>query len=125
MTPLRRLEIERIYHAALERPAAARGTFLASACEGNEELRSEVERLLAQNSGVGGIPDRLASAETAEVTGAMVTAGTRLGPYRIEDRIGSGGMGEVFRATDTRLGRTVAIKISQEKFSERFEREER
>jgi serine/threonine-protein kinase len=52
-------------------------------------------------------------------------AGTRLGPYEILAPIGKGGMGEVYRATDTRLHRDVAIKVSTERFSERFEREAR
>src|SRR5580704_5084961 len=54
-----------------------------------------------------------------------VAAGTRLGPYEIIAPIGAGGMGEVYKARDTRLGRDVAIKISNEKFSDRFEREAR
>src|SRR5882672_11227306 len=54
-----------------------------------------------------------------------MTAGDRLGPYEILSLIGAGGMGEVYRARDTRLDRVVAIKISREKFSERFEREAR
>src|SRR5215471_16494988 len=54
-----------------------------------------------------------------------VSVGTRLGPYEIAAAIGSGGMGEVYRARDTRLGRDVAIKISGIQFSERFEREAR
>jgi serine/threonine protein kinase len=54
-----------------------------------------------------------------------VSPGDRLGPYTIQDRLGVGGMGEVYRAEDTRLGRTVAVKISAERFTERFEREAR
>src|SRR6186997_1309697 len=50
-------------------------------------------------------------------------SGTRLGPYEIVAPIGAGGMGEVYKARDTRLDRIVAIKVSQEEFSERFERE--
>src|ERR1039457_6376168 len=49
--------------------------------------------------------------------------GTRLGPYEILAPIGAGGMGEVYRATDPRMGRDVAIKISAERFSDRFSRE--
>ena|SRR2546422_10079683 len=54
-----------------------------------------------------------------------MTAGDRLGPYEILSLIGVGGMGEVYKARDTRLDRIVAIKISREKFSEWFEREAR
>ena len=54
-----------------------------------------------------------------------LSAGERLGPYEILNRIGAGGMGEVYRARDTRLERTIAIKDSSEEFSERFEREAR
>ena len=54
-----------------------------------------------------------------------LATGTRLGPYEVLASIGAGGMGEVYRALDTRLGRDVAIKVSAERFSERFEREAR
>src|SRR5437899_9450148 len=54
-----------------------------------------------------------------------LTAGTRLGPYEILAPLGSGGMGEVYRARDPRMGREVAIKVSAERFSDRFEREVR
>src|SRR5580693_9526717 len=54
-----------------------------------------------------------------------LAAGSRLGPYEIIAPIGAGGMGEVYRARDPRMGREVAIKVSAERFSDRFEREVR
>ena len=54
-----------------------------------------------------------------------MTPGTKLGPYEILTRIGAGGMGEVWQAKDTRLDRLVAVKVSKEQFSERFQREAR
>ena len=54
-----------------------------------------------------------------------LTPGTRLGVYEVTAQIGAGGMGEVYRARDPRLGRDVAIKVSAERFGERFEREAR
>ena len=58
-------------------------------------------------------------------TNTILAHGARLGPYQIVSLIGEGGMGKVYRALDTRLGRTVAIKISAEEFGSRFEREAR
>ena len=115
MAPERWRQIEELYHSAWERGSEA----LAGA---DSELRAEVERLLAQDSDgkiLDGPPD-LDSTLTA-----TVVPGSQLGPYRIEAPLGAGGMGEVFRATDTRLGRAVAIKILSEQFSGRFEREAR
>src|SRR5262245_66620928 len=55
----------------------------------------------------------------------LLPVSTRLGPYEIVELVGKGGMGEVYRARDTRLGRDVAIKVSAAQFTERFEREAR
>src|SRR5207247_7450601 len=59
----------------------------------------------------------------AEQITMPLSIGTRLGPYEILAPLGAGGMGEVYRARDPRMGREVAIKVSAERFSDRFERE--
>jgi Tol biopolymer transport system component len=116
MSPERRREIEELYHAAV--------TDRAVLDRADPELRREVESLLAQNvrSETSGRP---AAAPLTNSTLCLAAPGLCLGPYRIEARLGAGGMGEVFRATDTRLGRAVAIKICFEQFSDRFHREAR
>ena len=107
MDPERWRLIEELYHAALEREPAARAALLAAAEPG---LRREVEKLLAQES-ADGVLDGPAAEAARELGLISLAPGTELGPYRIEAQIGAGGMGEVFRAADTRLHRTVAIKI--------------
>jgi serine/threonine protein kinase len=124
MTPSRWQQIEELYHAALECEPGERAVFLARA---DPELQREVESLLAQESGATPL-DRPAWSGAASLLGSTVAAltpGTQLGPYKIEGPLGSGGMGEVFRAVDTRLGRAVAVKTSREHFSARFDREAR
>ena len=114
MTPDRLRQIEELYHSARECSAAQRTALLAQA---DPELRREVESLLErQGESLPPLDDR---------TQTVVQNGARLGPYQVERKLGEGGMGEVFRAVDTRLGRPVAIKISHERFSDRFEREAR
>jgi Tol biopolymer transport system component/predicted Ser/Thr protein kinase len=85
-----------------------------------------VESLLAAD-GADALVDQPAMDIAAELLddGAPLAPGTELGPYRIENLIGTGGMGRVYRARDTRLNRTVALKISKQGFGERFEREAR
>jgi Tol biopolymer transport system component/predicted Ser/Thr protein kinase len=126
MTPERWQQVDQLYHSALEREPEQRGVFLAEACAEDEELRREVESLLAHE---GPPLDRPAWEGAADLldgpTRTQLVPGTQLGPYRIEAALGAGGMGEVYRAVDTRLKRTVAIKIAKENFGERFEREAR
>jgi eukaryotic-like serine/threonine-protein kinase len=122
MTPERLRQIEELYHSARQRGSGV----LDNA---DPDLRREVQALLDQNStgknSTGNLLDRAAFDLTFDATQTQVTAGSQLGPYKIEALLGHGGMGEVFRATDTRLGRSVAIKVSQEQFTDRFEREAR
>ena len=124
MTPDRFQQIEELYHAAFEATAEERVALLAQT---DPELRREVELLLLQPA-AGEFLDRAAiqnAPELLEATITQISAGLCLGPYRIEHKLGEGGMGEVFRAVDTRLGRAVAIKIAHERFNSRFEREAR
>src|SRR5277367_2409063 len=117
MTPERWRQIEDLYNLACDR-----GDGILE--DADPELRREVQELLAQKSG-GKILDQAAFDLMMDSTQIQVIAGSRLGPYRIEALLGQGGMGQVFRAADTRLGREVAIKVSQERFTDRFEREAR
>jgi hypothetical protein len=118
--------VEEVYHEALEHRPESRAAFVIAACGGDSSLRREVESLLAAD-GADALVDQPAMDIAAELLddGAPLAPGTELGPYRIEKLIGAGGMGRVYRAHDTRLNRTVAIKISKQGFDERFEREAR
>ena len=118
--------MEELYHAALEKSGEEREALLA---ESDPEVRRGVEALLAQETSGEKVLDRPAW-ERADTTlnvspAAQLAPGEQLGPYRIEARVGAGGMGEVYRARDTRLNRLVAIKVSAGQFTERFGREAR
>ena len=102
--------------AALERSASDRAAFLREACAGDEALRQEVESLLRYEDAADCFMVRPAVEEVARLVSRhpesnVDLAGRRLGVYQIELRIGAGGMGEVYRARDTKLGRDVAIKV--------------
>ena len=113
MDPARWQQVERIYHAAAERPNEERASFLDKECAGDTDLRAEVERMLTVEADVGVFLDAPAMEMAARAWAAAepVPLGSRLGPYEIVGLLGAGAMGEVYRARDMRLDRTVAIKL--------------
>jgi serine/threonine protein kinase len=139
MTPERWREIERLYHAALERTSEQRAAFLTEACGSDEALRRELESLLEYHARTGDFIEtpagegRLATAvrrlETSSIPGRFI--GRVFGSYELMALIAAGGMGEVYRAVDPRLNRTVAVKTLPAHLSndpqriERFNREAR
>ena len=110
--------MEDLYNAARGLPAGERSLLLESA---DPQLRAKVEAMLAED---GSALDHPAWEGRASLL-APIGVGSQLGPYKIEQLIGQGGMGQVFRALDTRLDRRVAIKTSRVEFNERFNREAR
>jgi eukaryotic-like serine/threonine-protein kinase len=126
------LRVEELFHAVLERAPEARGTFLDRACGEDVELRRQVEMLVSTDENAGSLLERPVLADATakpEVRGWLL--GRQFGPYRILSTLGSGGMGEVYRAHDSKLGRDVAIKTLPREFARdperlaRFRREAR
>ena len=123
--PGRWRRVEDLCHAALEHEPPQRDAFLTAACEGDDELRREVESLLVN---AGRVDEFLGASTLQAVASAMVLdsrrslIGCQLGVYEVVAHIGAGGMGEVYRALDTKLQRDVALKVLPDLFLNNPER---
>src|SRR6266568_3359245 len=125
MTPAQLQTIEEIFYAAVEKEPEEVGAFLDTACAGDELLRRKVEALLASHQRAGsfietstvGIATRIIENEQADLL-----VGQTFGHYKISKRIGTGGMGEVYLATDMTAGRKAALKLLPMRFTGDTER---
>ena len=98
-----------VFQAALDRPAAERAVFVRDACSGDRDLQANVESLLMAHDQAGSFAQ--ANPFVTDASASELPTGQRIGAYEIVASLGAGGMGEVYRARDTRLNRDVAIKI--------------
>jgi eukaryotic-like serine/threonine-protein kinase len=129
MKPERWQQLDRLFHAALEREPEERAAFLDEACAGDESLRKQVEALLAGHEKAGSFIESPALEVAARGVAAAqgrakeeISAGETISHYRIIAPLGVGGMGQVYLAHDTTLGRKVALKLLPAEFSRNTDR---
>jgi len=117
-------QVEEILQEALQRDPTKRDAYLREACGSDAALHREIVDLIAHREPGSGFEPWAADASAQLIDAPpSLQPGQSLGPYRIDSFVAAGGMGQVYRATDTRLNRTVAIKICAGPFSERFAQE--
>lgn len=113
-------KIEEIYHAALEKLPSERDEFLKKSCDGNDELRREVESLLSYDERARDFIESPPGDLAAAVAGKRKNEnpiGRRFGHYRVLSFLGAGGMGEIYLAKDTKLDRQAALKVLPPEFA--------
>src|SRR5438067_121012 len=125
MTPAQLQTIEEIFYAALDQEPDQIGAFLDTACEGDEPLRCKVEALLASRQRAGSFIETSAVGLATRIIQngqADLLVGRTIGHYKLSERIGTGGMGEVYLATDITAGRKAALKLLPLRFTGDAER---
>ena len=129
MTPEHWQHIKEIFYAALERPPAERESFIDSVCSSDEETRREVSRLISAHLETDeflAVPAfDVAAKPLASINRENLTQGESIRHYTVIRAVGTGGMGEVYRAKDTRLNRVIAIKVLSSRISDNVELRER